>query len=828
MLGYFVNKKIQHTIMKKTVTLITIMMLFAAVSAQTDTMYVNFTGHYADNDQWIQLNSVKVQNLTRGWTEILFYPDTELVLIKGTGIQDRLNSNGLVLSQNMPNPFSGLTFVNLNVAEPGDVTLVVTDITGRVVEAAHIPSLQPGNHKMRVALSSKGFYFLSARQKGQIASIKMVNNGGNSQGNSIEYMGFAEYQSPFFACQEKLDFKGDAHRPYSSNDDIKYVGYAYNTNNQIMFSETVKKKLGNLSQQTINLSFREQDFFGNSCPSIPTVTDFDGNNYNTVLIGEQCWMRENLRTTHYADGTAISNGSPIDAEDSLSNTKPYYYVNPALDTTQYSFLYGYYYNWPAVMKGAPSSIAVPSGVQGVCPQNWHLPSDEEWVKMINYVKDHNPLICGGNSDNIAKALAQDVYDTTFLWIICSECDDCVPGDTLSPNNGSGFGAVPSGLYGDDSFNGSDFGAYFWTASGASSGYAYGRSLFYYRPDMLRIGYKRSNGFSVRCIRDLSKPFVHTYAVSDISFNSAVCRSEVENDGGFSVTARGVCWSTTQTPNLNGAHTEDGSGIGEFYSNITGLQPNTIYYVRAYAINELGPAYGEEIQFRTSNHCPNAPTVTDFDENVYETVQIGQQCWMKENLRSRHYADGTEIPLGDAVTSLENPYRYIYPNSDTALAGYLYNWAAVMNESSSSNNNPSGVQGVCPNGWHIPSDAEWTQLTSYVSATNEYVCGEGHIAQALAAEVGWENSNVACSPGYAHSEIYGTGFKAVPAGSFSVELSDNEEESFNGYGTNTYFWSSTLEGQTTAAYTRHLSYDNPDVQRSSYNFASGRSVRCIRN
>ena len=817
--------------MKKTVIVITIMMLFAAVSAQTDTMFVKFTGHYADNDQWIQLNSVKIQNLTRGWTETLFYPDTELVLIKGTGIQDRLNSNGLVLSQNMPNPFNGLTFVNLNVAEPGDVTLVVTDITGRVVEVTHIPSLQPGNHKIRVALSSEGFYFLTARQKGQISSIKMVNNGGNGQGNSLEYTGVAEYQSPFFAYQEKSDFKGDVHHPYSSNDDIKCVGYAYNTNGQMMFSETVKKKLGIPSQQTINLSFREQDFFGTSCPNIPTVTDVDGNNYTTVLIGEQCWMRENLRTTHFADGTSISNGSPIDAEDSLSNTKPYYYVNIALDTT-YPFLYGYYYNWPAAMNGAASSIAVPSGVQGVCPQNWHLPSDEEWVKMINFVKDHNPLICGGNSDNIAKSLAYDVYvdtpDTISFWIECEDCGECVPGDATVPNNGSGFGAVPSGLYGDDSFNGSGFGAYYWTTSGASSGYAYGRSLFYYRQDMLRIGYKRSNGFSVRCIRDLSKPFVRTYAVSDISSNSVVCRSEVVNDGGFSVSARGVCWSTTPTPTLSGEHTNDGSGIGEFNSDITGLHPNTIYYVRAYATNELGTSYGEEIQFRTSNPCPDAPTVTDFDENVYETVKIGQQCWMKENLRTTHYADGTEIPLGDAITSIENPFYYIYPNAETASAGYLYNWAAVMNRSSSSSSSPSGVQGVCPNGWHIPSDAEWTQLTSYVSATNEYVCGEGHIAQALAAEVGWENCNVLCSPGYSHSEIYGTGFKAVPAGSFSVDLSDNEEEIFNGYGTNTYFWSSTLEGQNTAAYTRHLSYDNPDVQRTSYNLASGRSVRCIRN
>ena len=792
-------------------------MLFAAVSAQTDTVMLTFMGYYADNNQSVQLDSVKVQNMTRGWTEILYDPDYELILINGTGIQDRPSTNGFVLSQNMPNPFSGITFVNLSLAEPGDVTLVITDITGRIVETVHTPSLQPGNHKMRVTLSSTGIYFLTAWQRGQRASIKMLSNGSSGQCSGIEYIGAAEHQNPFFAQQKKSSFKGESLHPFDSHDMMRYVGYSTNTNNQTMYSATINKQLGRTSQ-TIKLLFSEQNILGGtSCPNIPTVTDYDGNLYNTVQIGNQCWMRENLRTTHYADGTAISNGSPIDDEDTLSNTKPYYYVNPVLDTTRYSAQYGYYYNWPATVKDGVSSAAVPSGVQGICPQDWHVPSDEEWLGLINYVNNQSPLNCGGSSNNIAKALAAD----TIFWIKCD--DDCAPGDTLSPNNDSGFGAVPSGLYGDDSFNGAGFGAYFWTTSGASAGYAYGRSMFYYRPDVLRIGYKRSNGFSVRCVRNITEPLVHTLGIMEVSGNSAMIHSEVMNDGGAPVTARGVCCSTTDNPTLEDVHTSDGTGTGEFNSQITGLQPNTIYYVRAYATNSSGTAYGEVFQFRTKNPCSGSPTVTDFDGNVYETVKIGQQCWMKENLRTTHYADGTQIPLGTS-SSTDLPYHYIYSSTDIPSAGYLYNWAAVMHGSNSSNSIPSGVQGVCPSGWHLPSDPEWTQLTSYVRQLYGYRCGADSIAYALVAVEVWNSSEVECSPGNFHDVYSCTGFDAVPAGNF------NGEESFAGAGSNTYFWSSTSStaGGNTKAYTRGLSYDSPEVSRIQSNKDNGFSVRCIRN
>ena len=110
-------------------------------------------------------------------------------------------------------------------------------------------------------------------------------------------------------------------------------------------------------------------------------------------------------------------------------------------------------------------------------------------------------------------------------------------------------------------------------------------------------------------------------------------------------------------------------------------------------------------------CSGIPTLTDIDGNVYNTVQIGSQCWMKENLRVTKYANDTTIPLWNS-TNFSTVYRY-YPDNDSSNVstyGYLYNWAAVMGGSGSSSTNPSGMQGICPAGWHLPSDAEWTQLT----------------------------------------------------------------------------------------------------------------------
>lgn len=435
------------------------------------------------------------------------------------------------------------------------------------------------------------------------------------------------------------------------------------------------------------------------CPQAASVTDYDGNVYGTVAIGSQCWMRENLRTTHTASGTAIIPGNGTDAGTA------HYYLPSASDS---SGIYGHLYNWKAA--------------ENVCPDGWHLPSDSEWAQLTDFLGSLDTCVCGDNPNNVARAMASDTF-----WSPSST--PCAVGSDLSLNNISNFSTLPVGYT-----NGTPtaFGttARFWTATSYNNDYAYYRSLYHDNGFVERNPYgDKAYGMSVRCI--LAKtPKVTTAAVTNVTDSTAVCGGEVTSIGGAPMTERGLCWSTHAYPTIGDNLVACGAGLGTFTGQMTGLIPGTTYYARAYATNHYGTEYGDEMSFTTlastntipdGQPCPCSATVTDIDSNTYNTVKIGNQCWMKENLRVLHYANGENIPTG-TQGSYTVSYYYDYP-SGFALEdrGYLYNWAAVMHGVNSSTANPSGVQGVCPTGWHVPSEAEWDQLTSYMGQ-GQYACG----------------------------------------------------------------------------------------------------------
>lgn len=221
------------------------------------------------------------------------------------------------------------------------------------------------------------------------------------------------------------------------------------------------------------------------------------------------------------------------------------------------------------------------------------------------------------------------------------------------------------------------------------------------------------------------------------------------------------------------------------------------------------------------------TVKDYDGNTYRTVQIGSQCWMAENLRTTHYSDGTSIPQGSSKSGTTG-YWY-YPDgksSNKNTYGLLYDWPAVMHGSSSSERNPSGVQGICPKGWHVPSEAEWTQLENYVGSQSRYRCGGDaeNIAKALASTTGWNSSTSTCDVGNNQSTNNATGFSAVSTGSYIGSYIGFGYIGF-GYGAN--FWSAT-QGNSYDAYYRGLGYNTAIVNRYYLNKSYGFSVRCLRD
>ncbi len=313
-------------------------------------------------------------------------------------------------------------------------------------------------------------------------------------------------------------------------------------------------------------------------------------------------------------------------------------------------------------------------------------------------------------------------------------------------------------------------------------------------------------------------------VSNITEHTAVCGGEVLTDGGMPIIERGICWSTSHNPTISNSRTMDGAGVGAFTSTISGLTAGTTYYVRAYAVNSVGTAYSGEISFTTViDACQGVTTVTDIDGNVYNTLSLGSQCWMKENLRTTKYADGTAIANGSDNSSYSTTVAYYYPASGNFNKGNKYNWKAVMRTSSSSAANPSGVQGICPDGWHVPSDAEWNQLTDYVSSQSQYYCSDNpeNIAKALASTSDWSNwgSGVTCAVGNMPSNNNATGFSAVPTSYYT---------SVGAVRTGgTSFWSAT-EGSSIYAHNRYLDYSDATVGRNLYDKSYGSSVRCVRD
>ena len=134
----------------------------------------------------------------------------------------------------------------------------------------------------------------------------------------------------------------------------------------------------------------------------------------------------------------------------------------------------------------------------------------------------------------------------------------------------------------------------------------------------------------------------------------------------------------------------------------------------------------QFQFMLDGHpCPGTPTVADIDGNTYGTVWMDNQCWMRENLRTTKYADGNAISYGNGSSTTVG--HWYYPNNNAVnkpTYGLLYNWKAVRRNSGASAENPSGVQGICPDGWHVPSDAEWKQMERYVGMNQSDAEGTG--------------------------------------------------------------------------------------------------------
>ncbi len=472
---------------------------------------------------------------------------------------------------------------------------------------------------------------------------------------------------------------------------------------------------------------------------MPTITDpRDGQVYPTVQIGTQCWLQKNM---NYQAGNSWC------YDNNIANCNTY----------------GRLYDWETAF--------------GACPSGWHLPTDDEWCTVTQYT---DPTVnCNATSWN-GTDVGLKMKSVSYWY------------NNGNGTNSSGFTALPGGYY-NGSFSGIAQHGVFWSSTPSNSTNALSRDFYYNYNKIDRHIHPKNEGFSVRCVRNVTTtmPTVTTSSIINANQTFATGGGNVTSDGGATVTSRGVCWSTSQNPTISDDHTIDGTGTGIFTSNITGLTANTPYYVRAYATNSVGTSYGDQVSFTTTGGggggqpCPGIPTITDpRDGNVYPTVQIGTQCWLQKNM---NYQTG-------------NSWCYDDDPSNCSTYGRLYDWETAFE--------------ACPSGWHLPTDDEWCTVTQFIDPTvNCNTSGSigTDVGLKMKSTSGWNNGGNGTNV---------SGFTAFPSGARGYQ------GSFAYLGTYAFFWSSS-EYSSTIAWDWTLDYSSDAVSRDGGHKTAGFNVRCVR-
>jgi len=278
-------------------------------------------------------------------------------------------------------------------------------------------------------------------------------------------------------------------------------------------------------------------------------------------------------------------------------------------------------------------------------------------------------------------------------------------------------------------------------------------------------------------------------INNVTLTTAT--GESQYSGRF-VTDFGICWSANPNPTKEDSKAvdiQDGHHI-----LLTGLTTGTTYYARAYATNPRGTGYSDQISFTTS--------IADIEGNVYKVVTIGTQVWMKENLKTTLFNNGIGIPNvpdNSAWYALSTPGYCWYSNDAStykATIGALYNWYTV------------NTGNLCPSGWHVPTDDEWTVLTDFLGGVN--VAGDKMKATGTTY---WVSPNSAATDEAGYNAL-GGGFR-YPYGNYADFTWDAN-------------WFSSTENTSSDVWARKLFYYNGAVLRDSNSKKIGFSVRCIKN
>ena len=497
--------------------------------------------------------------------------------------------------------------------------------------------------------------------------------------------------------------------------------------------------------------------------------NYQGYDYQTVQIGGQCWFAENLRAQNYTNGDDIiagAYGSFGSQYNGPNNLEEGFYLDSE---------HGLLYNGDAK-----------SDVRGLCPSGWHIPTNDDWDVLANFL--------GG------EELAGVKLKSTTGW------------DNGDGTNESGFSAKPAGYYrypccwwttdwSDGLFfdyvdggelEGAGYRGLWW------SNYGSGRELNSGTDALLVTG--TGDAKSIRCLRNrgCTDPSACNYdGAEDTVSDETTC---VFPEGCE------TCSGETDGSGTVVDNDADNDGICNDDEILGCTNPEACNYVSE------ATDYDGSCDYSCAPPFAGCGAPVNYHIHTYSTIPIGEQCWFSENLRSKHYNNGDAISDWDNNTSSGAVAVYgeffecdyfapldgveVDPCDETWSLneyGRLYNWHAVDDS-----------RGLCPSGWHVPSDNEWTMLTDHLG-------GASIAGGQMKTDYGWY---------YGGSGTNSSGFSGLPSGEINSSIS-------SGAGGRGYWWSSSPDGSY-RAWHRYLVHSSEGVHRNSENPNSGFSVRCVQD
>lgn len=1051
---------------------------------------------------YVRLHHAVIENVTQGWLDTLFYPDT-ILFLSGVGVPNYGEDYVFSVSQNTPNPFSGATDFTMRMPYSDRVIIGVFDLSGRKITDL-VRQCEAGVHTFRVWLNSPQQYVLTVRTSRETASVKMLNTGnggrdhimyqGNGdalklsrggehpfeQGDLFRIVGFRQAGNTFLpsdtveittlpespvlltftlweempivrhftdtntlfipdgevcngSCYGTMNMQVAGYAPDATLQSIEELLYVRLKMEHSYLSDLwIQLKCPNEQSATI---LNKYNSGSSSCSSLIPSTDWgwngsgslyarlgyyykpDGNSAcdpaaNPMGAGwNYCWSNDTTMGQTYACG----NAHVYEDCNHINTTNPFYPDGQnCVDSTDVATLTNVYH--------PDQSFASLIG----CPLNglWQIRIIDGWITDNGYVEEAEiafritesipadvPYVITGSVHSVmATSVSCDGFVLSEGGASVTErgiCWDTLPEPTLSSSYvpaGAGTGTFTATLTGLEPATsyycrayatnaiGTSFGETIQFTSGnyliptvatgevsaitdssavaggmvindggqpvTEQGICWGLTATPTLADSHVAAAMTSSGFScamsglvsatnyyvrayatnsigtaygavVSFTTEAGLPTVSLDSITTIGSSYATCHGTLVSDGGDPATLVGLCWASSPNPTIADNHVEWSGGVGSFSRAISGIH-DSVCYVRPYATNVTGTVYGNTLMFspdtmptsvqvslvhldhnyatirvtivcdsttaianrglcmdtlpqpdlsdldfsatgtdntfnihvgnleRASTYylrghclsngtllysddfvlltvaedgqaCVGAPTLTDYEGHVYNTVQVGSQCWMRTNLYTTYFFDGTAIPSGDVGAgsySDYEPYYYhlTYYSNLIPTYGYAYNWKALTKNSTTTN---VDSQGICPDGWHVPNDEEWGILRSYTG--NHYGCGDdtNSVAKALADVSGWNSSTANCSPGAYPSNNNLTGFSAFPSGGHYHNTFQSGEVAYIWSRSNHYTFDTSP--YYSYAHVFKISYNGQALSLSgSYSYERAFAVRCVRD